>query len=82
MREPGPTTLFKGFGDSTLDMELRVFIPTRDCYIDVVNELNTAIAKEFEIAGIEIAFPQQDLHIKSVMTLDALMSAGNRKDAA
>ncbi len=82
MEEPGPTTLFKGFADSTLDVQLRVFIPTRDCYADVVNEINRAIAKEFETAGIEIAFPQRDLHIKSVESLEAMMPILSRKKTA
>ena len=64
--EPAPNTLFKGFGDSTLDMQLMVFIPQRSVYVDVVNELNGAIAKQFAEADIEIAFPQLDLHVQAV----------------
>ncbi|MCA9129612.1 MAG: mechanosensitive ion channel [Planctomycetales bacterium] len=71
LAEPAPTTLFKGFGSSTLDVDLRVFIPKRDVYVDVVNELNLSIAQEFSNAGIEIAFPQQDIHIKSIDGLAA-----------
>lgn len=74
MQEPEPTTLFKGFGDSTLDMELRVFIPNRTIYIDVVNQINSAIAIEFEKAEIEIAFPQCDLHIKSTSVAEVAAS--------
>lgn len=77
MQEPGPSTLFTGFGDSTLDLELRVFLPTREYYIEVVNELNNAIAREFANADIEIAFPQRDLHIKSVDSLSALQLKSN-----
>ncbi len=73
MREPAPSTLFKSFGDSTLNLELRVFIAKRDVYLDVVNELNLAITREFQKANIEIAFPQRDLHIKSVETLQAIL---------
>ena len=62
--EPAPNTLFKGFGDSTLNVQLMVFIPQRSVYIDVVNELNAAIAVEFDKANIDIAFPQLDLHVK------------------
>ncbi len=71
LSEPAPSTLFRGFGASTLDLELRVFIAKRDFYVEVVNELNLAIAQEFTNAGIEIAFPQQDLHIKSFNGLAA-----------
>src|SRR5690606_9160954 len=33
MEEPAPFALFKGFGESTLNLELRVFIPKRDVYL-------------------------------------------------
>jgi potassium efflux system protein len=65
LAEPAPNTLFKGFGDSTLNMQLMVFIPQRSVYLDVVNNLNNAIAREFAQADIEIAFPQLDLHVKN-----------------
>ncbi|WP_068259000.1 mechanosensitive ion channel domain-containing protein [Rubripirellula obstinata] len=78
MSEPPPHVLFKGFGDSTLDVELRVFIPKRELYVDVVNEINLAIADEFSQAGIEIAFPQQDLHIRSIDGLPAMI--GQRQE--
>ena len=61
--DPPPNTLFKSFGDSTLNVQLMVFIPERSVYVDVVNELNSAIAREFAAAKISIAFPQLDLHI-------------------
>lgn len=64
MTDPAPMTVFTGFGASTLDFELRVFIAKRDWYIDVVNHINGAIAREFAKANIEIAFPQLDLHLK------------------
>ena len=66
MGEPAPSAVFTSFGASTLDMELRAFLPTRDNYPTVVHELNVAIEREFREAGIEIAFPQQDLHIRSL----------------
>ncbi len=47
LKEPAPVTMFKGFGDSTLDFDLRVFIAKRDFYVDVVNRINGAIAREF-----------------------------------
>jgi len=75
MNEPAPSTLFRGFGDSTLNLELRVFIPKRDLYSDVVNELNNAIMREFARYKIEIAFPQRDLHIRSVESLKPLLAS-------
>lgn len=65
LTDPKPQAVFKGFGDSTLDFELRVFIPSMDVLIPVRHEMNMTIFKEFRQAGIEIAFPQRDLHIRS-----------------
>ncbi|WP_345327428.1 mechanosensitive ion channel domain-containing protein [Novipirellula rosea] len=80
MKEPAPSTLFKGFAESTLDIRLHVFIPKRDVYTVVLNELNSAIVSELRRAGIEIAFPQRDLHIKSVQSLAALMPREHERE--
>jgi potassium efflux system protein len=66
LEDPAPAALFRGFGDSTLNWELRVFIPHRDVWPDMSHELHTRIDDEFRRAGIEIAFPQRDIHIRSV----------------
>ncbi|TWU25053.1 Miniconductance mechanosensitive channel MscM precursor [Novipirellula galeiformis] len=73
MKEPAPSTLFKGFTESALDIRLHVFIPKRDMYPIVLNQLNVAIATELHRAGIQIAYPQRDLHIKTVDSLAALI---------
>ena len=62
---PRPVVLFREFGDSSLNFELRVFLQNVDSRLRVVSELNFAIDKAFREAGIEIPFPQRDLHVKS-----------------
>ncbi len=66
--DPEPVTVFTGFGDSTLDIELRVFMVGRDNLPRVQDEINRAINKAFRAASIEIAYPQRDLHIRGVST--------------
>ncbi len=63
---PPPRALFRSFGDSSLDFELRVFIPELNERIQVQSDLNQTIESEFSDAGIEIPFPQSDLHLRSV----------------
>lgn len=63
---PKPKVLFRGFGDSSLNFELRVFLLNIDTRLDIVSELNFAIDKAFRAEGIEIPFPQRDLHVKSL----------------
>ena len=55
---------FIGFGDSALNFELRCFIQNIDERISVTSDLNFAIDKAFREQGIEIPFPQRDVHIK------------------
>ena len=66
MDAPEPSVLFRRFGDSTLDFELRVWIWNVDNRLQVISERQQEIDRRFRAAGIEIAFPQRDLHIRSV----------------
>jgi len=63
--EPPPSVMFRGFGDSSLNFELRVFVPSMDSYMKVWHEVNREIDLAFRKAGIEIPFPQTDLHLRS-----------------
>jgi potassium efflux system protein len=69
MRDPAPFVLFKAFGDSALEFELRLYIPDLDSYLTIWHEINRAIDDAFRKAGIEIAFPQRDIHVRSVKPL-------------
>jgi potassium efflux system protein len=64
--DPKPIVIFRAFGDNSLEFELRVFISGIDNYLPVWHNVNRAIDQEFRKAGIEIAFPQRDIHIRSV----------------
>ena len=66
MEDPPPSAIFKGFGSSTLDLELRAYVDNGEVRGDVVHELNVAIERAFRKAGIEIAFTQQDIRIRSL----------------
>lgn len=72
LEDPAPVVVFTGFGDSTLDHELRVFIGNVDQRVEVRHRLHTTIARRFAEADIEIAFPQRDLHLRSVTGLEGL----------
>jgi len=66
LSDPEPKAIFRAFGASSLDFELRVFIPNRDAWPEVVDSLHSTIDDAFRKAKIEIAFPQRDLHLRSV----------------
>jgi potassium efflux system protein len=59
-----PKALFTGFGDSALTFELRVYIQDARTRFDVISELFIAIDGEFRKHGVEIPFPQRDLHFR------------------
>lgn len=62
---PEPRVRFRSFGDSSLDHELLCWIENPVLRGRLLHELNTAIYKRFLKEGIEIPFPQRDLHIVS-----------------
>jgi small-conductance mechanosensitive channel len=65
LKEPHPEINFSGFGDSSWDMELRVWLESPKRYQNVRSDLNCAIVKKFRENNVEIPFPQRDLHLRS-----------------
>jgi potassium efflux system protein len=63
LSQPEPSALFLGFGDNSLNFELRVFVGGLDNRLPVTHHLHLAIEREFRKAGINIAFPQRDIHL-------------------
>lgn len=82
MKEPPPMVTFAGFGDSTLNFEVRCFLPTAAVKLATTHELHTNIDKAFRKAGLEIAFPQCDLHIRSVEEAIPLQQVADNKNGA
>ena len=62
---PKPIVLFFGFGESALRFELRCFVKDIMQQLTVVSELNLAIARKLREHGVEVPYPQRELHIKS-----------------
>ena len=63
LEDPGPVATFENFGDSSLDLVLRAYLPNLDNRLRTITQLHTEINRRFGEAGIEIPFPQRDLHI-------------------
>ena len=66
LEDPEPSVRFVAFGESSLDFELRVYIPHPDILLETKHELHMDIDQRFRDAKIEIAFPQQDVHIRGI----------------
>ena len=66
LKDPAPAVVLIGFGDSSINFELRVWSSTfMERKSDLKSLVNFGIAAAFEKHGIEIPFPQRDLHIKT-----------------
>jgi small-conductance mechanosensitive channel len=66
LTEPAPSVFLEKFGDNSIDFQLVVWSSEMSARPSRYrSDLNFAIEEKFREAGIEIAFPQRDLHIKS-----------------
>jgi potassium efflux system protein len=70
LSNPEPQAVFLGFGDNSLNFEMRVFINGIGDWIPVVHNLNRTVDREFRKAGISISFPQRDVHLDQVGPLE------------
>jgi len=63
-KKPEPSVWFVSFGASSLDLRLRMFLYDIGNVVTVETEVRLQILERYEKAGIEIPFPQQDVHLK------------------
>ncbi len=84
LKDPPTQVTFEGFGDNSLNLVVRTFLPDVYARHTITDELYTAINKAFRKAKIEIAFPQRDLHLRSVdqSVLNGFSNNGNNDPKA
>jgi potassium efflux system protein len=70
LAEPAANAIFKGFGDNSLNFELRVYIDGIDDWWPMLHDLNVTIDNTFKEAGVTIAFPQRDVHLDATGPLE------------
>lgn len=66
LKDPAPLVFFDRFGDSALNFQVMVFLPNFDNRVQAIHELHTAVHRVLGDAGIEIPFPQRDLHVRTM----------------
>ena len=66
LSDPQPMVFFIGFGDSSLDFEIRLFVKDVINRLPLTHDIHMNIDEEFKKHGIEIPFPQRDIHVRSV----------------
>jgi small-conductance mechanosensitive channel len=65
LKTPEPDVLLSGFGDSSWDMELRVWLKDPTYFYRIRSDIHCMIVRKFRQNGVEIPFPQRDLHVRS-----------------
>ena len=73
MDDPAPRVDFSDFADSALIFRVRFWITSPEFWLTSPTELRFRIDEEFKKHGIEIAFPQQDIHIRSASGLQEII---------
>ncbi|MEL0587163.1 MAG: mechanosensitive ion channel domain-containing protein [Candidatus Thiodiazotropha sp. (ex. Lucinoma kazani)] len=74
LQEPKPVATFEAFGDSSLTLLLRAYLGSMDNRLVTITALHEAINNKFNEAGIEIPFPQRDLHLGGSNPLEVRIS--------
>jgi small-conductance mechanosensitive channel len=69
LKEPRAEVFFADFGDSSWNLELRVWLSDLTHYYQIQSEINSAIVQKFRKYGIEMPYPQRDLHMREPLPL-------------
>jgi len=88
--QPEPRCQLMGFGDNSLNLELRIWInDPQNGRANLISEVLLGVWDRFQEHGIEIPFPQRDLHLRSMLgerdlssLAAALRAASQNGDAA
>jgi small-conductance mechanosensitive channel len=72
---PEPTVLFAGFGASALDFSIRAWTNNFGDWVKIRSQLTVRVYDALVTAGIEIPFPQHDVHVRSVTPAGAALPA-------
>ena len=66
LNDPEPLCVFSAHGESSLDFRLLCWIPDANKRLLIASDLTVEVNEALKKAGIEIPFPQRDLHLRSV----------------
>lgn len=77
LKKPEPFVRLMEFGDSSWNMILGAWIADPENFYRVRSELNCAIVRKFRENGVEIPFPQRDLHIRSPLPVPFAAQGNN-----
>lgn len=82
LKRPEPEVIFKDFGASSLDFELRTWVDVAEgapSFVKIQSDLRFAIARVFAENEIEIPFPQRDVHLDTAGPLEVVVATREGK---
>jgi small-conductance mechanosensitive channel len=79
--DPAPKVLFSGFGSSSIDLVLRVWVKRIDLQPDIRSALYYAIEDSLRQHGIQIPFPQADLWLRNPEMLHIVVQPAQSHEA-
>ena len=83
MTDPAPVVMCDGFGDSSINFKMFVFVASFTDRLEVINSIHAAVNRALCENGIEIPYPQRDLHLRTMGDgVLAAMGHGNGQSAA
>ena len=63
LKHPAPQCLFMGYGDSSINFELRAWTDQFANFVTIRSELNSAIYDAVHAAGMSFPFPQREVRL-------------------
>jgi small-conductance mechanosensitive channel len=76
LSSPAPRCLLRGFGDNSIDLEIRFWIADPGQGVNnVSSEVLLAIWKTFDENKVAFPFPQRDIHFKGGAPIEVKMSS-------
>jgi potassium efflux system protein len=73
LADPAPVVWFVNFGDSALNFRLRGYVANADTRLGITSELNFVIEQTLREHGVNIPFPQRDVHLTGLEGLTEAM---------
>ena len=76
LEDPKPVVSLEGFGDNALTLVLRAYLGSLDYRLATITALHQAVMQKFREEGIDIAFPQRDVHLSTSQPLEIQVRPG------
>ncbi len=61
--DPPPKVVVRNFGESSVDLQLRVWIHDARRRMDTISDITDKVKEAFDAEGIEIPYPKRDIYI-------------------